>query len=279
MLEREEYVEQAHFFRALAERSDQNIPMQELLVALKEEVLATTKLPMAIDFMLSELLHVGATSTAMARLGHYFTSFQTYVMAEAENDRGQFDMRTGLEVLACEAGYRAEKATLQGIFFYQFETLCRNRLRYDQGLEAIARDPAYDAEWRSWVLTVRRQIGIIDFADMIYVRSQHYASQRGQGGTDSQGGAAVLFGLKEGKIALANRRKDPLLLFSALQRHLGYPAVPRPKRVGESVELIAQLARRVERLESRLKLLEEEQRGGIDLTRYYSAPPPESSHS
>ncbi len=279
MLEREEYVEQAHFFRALAERSDQNIPLQELLVTLKEEVLATTKLPLAIDFMLSELLHVGATSTAMARLGHYFTLFQTYVMAEAENDRGQFDMRTGLEVLACEAGYRAKNATPQGIFFYQFEALCRNRLRYDQGLEAIAGDPAYDSDWRSWVLTVRRQVGIVDFADLIYVRSQHYASQRGQGGSDAKGGAPILFGLKEGKIALANRRKDPLLLFSALQRHLGYPVVPRPKRVVESTELMSQLARRLERLETRLKLLEEEQRGGIDLARYYAAPPPESSQS
>ena len=38
----------------------------------------------------------------------------------------------------------------------------------------------------------------------------------------------MLFGEKEGRIAMANRRKDPLYLFSALQRHLGYPSVPRP---------------------------------------------------
>ena len=33
--------------------------------------------------------------------------------------------------------------------------------------------------------------------------------------------------------------------------------------------------RRVERMETRLKLLEEEQRGGIDISRYYTPPPSE----
>ena len=82
----------------------------------------------------------------------------------------------------------------------------------------------------------------------------------------------VLFGEKEGRIALANRAKDPLFLFAALQRHLGYPQVPRPKPVDETPALIPQLMRRVERLETRTKLLEEEQRGGIDITRFYNSP-------
>ena len=52
-LGREEYVEQAHFFAALAERMKANVPAQDVLQSVREEVLATTKLPMAIDFMLS----------------------------------------------------------------------------------------------------------------------------------------------------------------------------------------------------------------------------------
>ena len=39
----------------------------------------------------------------------------------------------------------------------------------------------------------------------------------------------ALFGEKEGKIAKANRGRDPLYLFAALQRQLGYPEVPRPR--------------------------------------------------
>ena len=276
MLDREEYVEQAHFFRALVERSDYNVPMQELLLALKEEVLATTKLPLAIDFMLSELIHIGTIGTAMARLGHYFTPFQTYVMAEAENERGRFDMQTGLHILHHEAAYRADSPTPQGAFLYQFETLCRNRLRYDPGLEAIRGDPIYDKAWRDWISIVRRQIGIVDFADMIYVRSEHYARRRSSPKVEGQSvEAPVLFGEKEGKIALANQRKDPLLLFAALQRQLDYPAVPRPKPADESVDLIPQLMRRMERLEARIRLFEEEQKGGIDITRFYASPPEE----
>ena len=80
----------------------------------------------------------------------------------------------------------------------------------------------------------------------------------------------ILFSEKEGKIAWANRRKDPLYLFAALQRHLGYPVVPRPKRPDESVNLLPLLMQQVQRLESRVKLLEEEARGGIDITKFYN---------
>ena len=58
------------------------------------------------------------------------------------------------------------------------------------------------------------------------------------------------------------------MLFAALQRHLGYPSVPRPPRADEQKNVLPLLLRRVERLEARLKLVEEEQRGGIDLSRF-----------
>ncbi len=82
----------------------------------------------------------------------------------------------------------------------------------------------------------------------------------------------VLFGEKEGKIALANRHKDPLLLFSALERHLGYPSVPKPKRSDQTKDVLPTLLKRLERLETRTKLLVDEQRGGIDLSRFYVPP-------
>jgi hypothetical protein len=79
----------------------------------------------------------------------------------------------------------------------------------------------------------------------------------------------VLFGEKEGKVALANRRKDPLLLFAALQRHLNYPAVPRRRKAEETKLLLPTLLKRLDRLETRVKLLEDEARGGIDITKFY----------
>lgn len=264
MLDREEYVEQVYFFRTLRERMQENMSTQDLLAAIRHEVLATTRLPYAIEFMTDELRLTGGFATAMARLPHYFTPFQAYVVAEAEDQEGRFDFRVALEILQREAEYRAGGPSLQGIFLFQFETLCRNRLGYDDGLQAMAGDAIYDDHWRQWIRTVRGQIGLVDFGDMIYVRSELYRKTRGEAERP------VLFGEKEGRIALANRRKDPLYLFSALQRHLGYPAVPRHKPEDTQRHVLPMLQRKVERLESRMKLLEEELRGGINLARFYA---------
>jgi len=273
ILEREEYIEQAHFFRSLVERMDQNMATQDILAMLREEALASTRLPLAIDYMASELRHSGGMAPAMAKLGHYFTAFQTYVVSEAENERSQFDIRVGLSILQHDAAYRAESPKRQGVFLYQFEALCRNRLGYDRGLAAVAEDPLFDDAWKQWVLTVRRQIGIIDLASLIYVRCEYYGvkqSQRGHVPTEEEADTVVLFGQKEGQIALANRGKEPLLLFSAMQRQLGYPGVPRQKPVDQTRDITASLSRRVERLETRLKFLEDEQRkGGINLEQFY----------
>jgi hypothetical protein len=297
-LGREEYVEQAHFFRALGERLASNVPAQEVLASVREEVLATTKLPLAIDFLLGELRHEGVLGPAMSLLPHYFTPFQAYVIRESENERLRFDLRVGLEILRREAEYRSGEPTPQGIFLYQFEALCRNRLGYDRGLEAVAGDPAFDNTWRDWILTVRRQIGMADIADLIYVHSEYYWQRRKEpqragpvrsaqpveapvppgledepvhsDGTIED--AIVLFGEREGRIALANRRKDPLFLFSSLNRQLGYPEVPRVK-MADKQDLLPQIARRLEQLETRLKIMEEEQRGGLDLTQFYQRPP------
>lgn len=265
-LDREEYVEQAYFYQTLRERLQEGTSTQDLLVGIRQELLSTTMLPMALDFMAAELRHTGGFATAMARMSHYFTSFQAYVIREAEREEGRFDFRIALEILQREAEYRGKGASRQGIFLYQFETLCRNRLGYDRGLDAIAGDPIYDEPWRDWILTVRRQVGLIDFADMIFVRSEHYRNVRGE--PDKP----VLFGEKEGRIALANRQKDPLYLFAALSRHLGYPSVPQLKREQQPGVSLYALQRRLERLELRIKLAEEELRGGINLNRFYSPP-------
>jgi len=270
VLEREEYIEQAHLFRTLSERLAENVPMQELLAHVKQEILSTTRLPMAIDFLLTELRHIGMMSTAMERLPHYFTPFQTYVMHEAEAERGRFDLRIAVEILRHEAEYRAKSPVPQAMFMYQFECISRNRLKYDPGLGAVAGDPIYDDSWRQWIDELRLRIGMVDFADMIYVRSQYNIVHRTRPGEPPpEPEKPLLFSEKEGKIAWANRRKDPLYLFAALQRHLGYPAVPRPKRPDESLNLLPLLNLTVQRLESRVKLLEDEARGGIDITKFY----------
>jgi hypothetical protein len=110
---------------------------------------------------------------------------------------------------------------------------------------------------------------MVDLADLIYVQSEH---ARRRGGRPADGGEP-LFGEREGRIALANRRKDPLYLFGSLHRQLGYPEAPRPRAADPGDSLLPHVARRVEQLEKRIKILEEEQRGGLDLKQFYERPP------
>jgi len=84
-LDREEYIEQAYFFQTLRERMQQSMSTQDLLEAIKQEVLSTSQLPYALDFMASELRLTGGFATAMGKLPHYFTPYQTFVVAESEN--------------------------------------------------------------------------------------------------------------------------------------------------------------------------------------------------
>lgn len=271
-LSREEYIEQAYMFRALNDRIRSGDPVQELLKYVREEILATTKLPMAIDYMLAELNHVGTMSTAMAKMPHYFTPYQTYLISEAENERGRFDMKLALRILESEAKFRADSAIPNAMFFFQFETLSRNRLNYDKGLSAMSLDPVYDPSWSKWILKLRHQIGIVELADLVYVHSEYYLQRQEQtGAIEVQEPDPVLFSEKEGRIALANRHKEPLYLFSALQRQLNYPPVPKPEKRQTADDLVPKLVKQLERLEVRMKLLEDEQREkGIDLSQFLS---------
>lgn len=274
ILEREEYVEQAYLFRGLNHRADASDPVQVVMKHLRDEVLSTTKLPMAIDYLLAELIHIGTMSTAMERLSHYFTPFQTFLVAAAEDERGRFDMRMALQILEFEAKFRSEKSDPVGLFFFQFETICRNHLDYDFGLQAMANDCVYDAPWKKWILSIRHKIGMVGLADLVYVHSQFYVLKQSQRPNPEDHLAdqtdVVLFGEKEGRIALANRNKEPLYFFSALQRQLNYPAVPAPKPKDPAEEIIPKLLKQLERFEMRLKLLEDEQREkGIDLSQFY----------
>jgi hypothetical protein len=273
MLDREEYIEQAYFFRTFHERLEENLPSQEILQGIREEILATTKLPLALDVLRDELMHKGRICEGMAHLSHYFAPFQAFVMARAEEDRSKFDQRIAMQVLEREAKYRANSPSAAGLFVFQFECLARNRLGYNDGMSAIAADPMYDSDWRDWIQKVRSQLGSVEFADLIFFRSEAYVEERRKtAGSNYEPSVRTLFGRQEGRIARANRGKDPLYLFGALQRQLGYPAVPRAKSSRE-LQLPPLLEQRLQRLEKRLQLLESESQGKLDLSEFYVNPP------
>ena len=272
VLDREEYIEQAYFFQAFRERLADGQPSQDILARVGEELLSTTRLPMAVSFLHTEMKTAGMMSPAMARISHYFTPFQTHVVAQAESDLSRFAMDQALLVLEREARYKAAEPSLPGLFVFQFEALSRNRLGYTKGLGAMAADPFYPEDWRDYVHTLQTRLGDVDFADLIYVRSAFFVTERRRTNPDFQPKYPSLFGEKEGKIARANRGRDPMYLFAALQRQLGYPEVPRPRRVEEPEARIGLLELRVAQLENRLKAVEGDAVADVDITQLLVKP-------
>lgn len=268
LADRDEYIEQSYFFRVFRERLLENIPAQDILENLHEELLTTTRLPMAVQFLTTELKHTGMLSSGFTRLAHYFTPFQSFVINQAEKEGSKFPMGTALLLLEREAAYKAGSLTPQGLFVYQFEGIARNRLGYDEGLRAVEEDPFYPAEWRAYIDIVRRQVGEYDFADLVYVRSELYVRDQRRTNPGYEPKVPPLFGEKEGKIASASRGREPLFLFSALQRQLGYPEVPRPKPKDDLNIEIEKLKVRLRELDARLRMAESELRGTFDPTQF-----------
>jgi hypothetical protein len=272
VLDREEFIEQAYFFSAFRERVLDGMTAQDVLSRVSEEILATTKLPLAISFLATEIKVLGLMAPAMARLSHYFTPFQTHVIEQAEHDVSRFAMDQALLILEREAKYKSDGPTRAGLFVYQFEALSRNRLGYGKGLDAIAHDPFYDEDWHDYIIQLRARLGDVDFADLIYIRSSYHVTERRRTHPDYHPKFPTLFGEKEGKIARANRGRDPLYLFSALQRQLGYPEVPRPRRPDEAEARIALLEQRVTQLENRIKATEAAVNNDINLSDFQVKP-------
>jgi hypothetical protein len=272
VLSREEYIEQAYFFRVLRERLGSDVAVQQLLDHIHQEILSTTRLPMAIEFLATELRHSGLLSSGFARLNHYFTTFQTFVIQQTEEEKRRFTLETALQVLEREANYRAGEPTSAALFVYQFESISRNRLGYDEGLKSMGTDPLFDERWREYLEMVRRHMGVVDFADLLYVRSQLYVQEQRRQNPQYEPPLPPLFGEKEGKIAWANRGRDPLFLFAALQRQLGYPEVPRSRRPDDLASRLLETKAKVRELEMRLQVLEGEVRGTLDLSRFVNKP-------
>ena len=109
VLDREEYIEQAYFFRVLRDRLAAGMATQDVLERIDQEILSTTRLPYAVQFLSAELKHTGQLSSGFARLPHYFTPFQAFVMAGAEEEARRFPMDSALLVLQREAEHKASQ--------------------------------------------------------------------------------------------------------------------------------------------------------------------------
>ena len=133
--------------------------------------------------------------------------------------------------------------TRPGLFVYQFETIARNRLGYLDGLTAMAADPFYDADWQAYIEHGPHGRWATSTSPTWCTcgRSCTCSEQRRRNPA-FEPSVPPLFGEKEGKIAKASRGRDPLYLFAALQRQLGYPEVPRFKVRDDAATKLEQIA-------------------------------------
>jgi hypothetical protein len=138
----------------------------------------------------------------------------------------------------------------------------------------MEQDPFFDEDWRAYIRLVRTQLGDRDLGELIFARSEHYVAARRKSDPSYEPSFAILFPEKEGKIAKANVGKDPMFLFSTLQRQLGYPEVPRPKIADSQAEQILELTQKLHNLESRVGMVESELSGQVDLSKFLVKEPP-----
>lgn len=139
-------------------------------------------------------------------------------MSRAEEEGGRFDMRIALKVLEHEATYRAAGATPQGLF----STALKRSLAIDSTMYMDS------MPWQTmifstrhvctWIRIVSRQVGLVDLADLVFVRSREYWRLESRaallaGNEEPMPDRTILFGEKEGRIARANRGKDPMFFF------------------------------------------------------------------
>ena len=237
VLDREEYVEQEYFFRVYRERLQESVPSQEILQTIHEELLATTRLPMAIDFMRAEILHKGRISDAMTRLSHYFAPFQAFVIERAEDEEARFEQQIALRILELEARYRADSPRMAGLFIYQLECIARNRLGYAAGLEAMAADPVYSSDWSRWILRIRGDLGTLELAELVYRVSEHFYSRRSSsrpaaGDSPQTARGLVLFGEQEGADCASEHRARSVVSVRGSAAASGLPGCPENSLCG-----------------------------------------------
>ena len=130
----------------------------------------------------------------------------------------------------------------------------------------------YDANWQDYVLLVRRQLGAVEFCDLVYLRSEYYVvDQRRQNADYEPPVAAAL--RREGR---QDRQGQPRPGSAVSVRR---PAAPARLSGGAALQAarrhgakLAALVQKVKDLETRIKLVEGEVKGHVDLSQFLVKP-------
>ena len=92
----------------------ENMAAQEILEHIHEEILSTTRLPFAIQFLATEMKHSGLLSSGFSRLPHYFTPYQTFIICQTEVEGLRFSIQTALLILEREGAVPVSRTHAAG---------------------------------------------------------------------------------------------------------------------------------------------------------------------
>ena len=151
MLDREEYIEQAYLFRVFAERIAAGIAAQEALVSIGQEVLATSKLPMAIDYLVGELKLVGTLSTAMVRLPPLLHRLPDLRDATGRGGGGPVRHADGAGDARARGDLPRRGGDAAGAVLLPLRVPVAEPPRLRPRPRRVAADDIFDADWKAWI--------------------------------------------------------------------------------------------------------------------------------
>jgi len=230
--------------------------------------LSLTRLPLAIQFLATELKHTGLLSSGFARLPHYFAPFQAFVIRQSEEEKRRFALETALLILGAGKRNIARASRRRpASSFTSFEVLSRNRLGYDQGLQAMQADPFYAEAWQKYVEMVRRHVGVVDFADLVYLRSQFYVLEQQPAGPPTMS-------RRWSHCSARRRARSPkriaagtlCICLPPCSAKLGYPEVPKPQPRDDPGEQSRKPSPPSRELEMRASCSRRSNEGQVDLS-------------
>ena len=132
-------------------------------------------------------------------------------------------------------------------------------------------DPFYDPDWRDFLALVQAPDRRGRFRRYRVFALAVLCAGSAVVGRLCSAGLAIVW-REGGQDRQGQSRPRPLYLFAALQRQLGYPEVPRSKPKDDVGSRIEALKVKIRELETRLKLVEGEVQGRVDLSEFLAKP-------
>ena len=269
VLDREEYIEQAYFFRASASGSPTTCRPRTSSPRLHEELLTTTRLPYAVQFLAAEIKHTGPARQRVREAAALLHPFQAFVIRQAEEEKQRFPMADGAAGAGTRGRVPGRAADQPGLFVYQFETIARNRLGYIDGLAAMAADPLYDADWRATSTSSAGRSATSTSRDLVYLRSELYVTEQRRANPAYEPSRAAALRREGGEDRQGQPRPRPAV---PVRRAAAATRLPRGAAVTQrddgKTRSWSKIETKLRELETRLKLAEGELRGNIDLSQF-----------